>query len=334
MPDQSRRSLRRGPAAVVLATLIGVLTAVFAPVAAHAAGYQFWGYYQQSDGAWGFAAEGAGTTVPEDGAVEGWRFAVAADDDTRFPRAAPAFEEVCGDAPEAADGEKRVAVVVDFGRDVDAPEGETPPEPTAACVIAPEASTGQQLVTLLVEDVRTDSSGLICGLGGFPADGCGDPVADPTEEQLAADEPVDIAVGPPVGGGAAGEPTDEPTDEPETTEGDDTATEEDTPAETTGEATSEDATTEDGTETEDGATDEADDGTGAEDATETADTAGDPGEDSDGPTQDVAEDGDGGMPIWAWILIGVVVIGALLGAVVGATRRRDQERDAGVDQDI
>lgn len=332
MPKPSPRPRRR-PLGVVVAALVGLFTLVLAPVAAHAAGYQFWGYYQLTDGEWGFANEGAGTTVPEDGAVEGWRFAVAADDDTRFPRATPSFDDVCAAAPEAGEGEKRVAVVVDFGRDVDAPEGETPPEPTAACVTAPEASTGQQLVTLLVEDVRTDpSSGLICGLGGFPSAGCGDPVEEPTEDQLAPDEPIEIAVGAPVGGGT-GE-----TDGPETTGGED-ATDggddagEDTPAETT------DATTDDTDEAEEGATggEDATDGdeAGSEDAdTESGDVAGDPGDEGDGPTQDVAEDGNGGMPIWAWLLVGLVVIGALLGAVVGATRRRDQEREAGVDPDI
>lgn len=329
MPTPSPRPLRRGPAAFLVAAVLGLVTAVFAPVAAHAAGYQFWGYYQLSDGEWGFAQEGPATTVPEDGSVDGWRFAVAADDDTRVPRAVPTFDDVCGDAPAAGDGEKRVAVVVDFGRDVDAPEGETPPEPTAACVTAAADTSSQQLVTLLTEDVRTDTSGLICGLAGFPAQGCGDPVDEPTEEQLAPDEPVEIAVGAPVGGG---DTTGEPTDDPETTDGGDTTTEDDGPAETTEGAGAEETTgEEDGT---DGGTGGAEEGEGDGAATETADTAGDPGEDSEGPTQDVAEDGTGGMPIWAWLLIGLVVIGALLGAVVGATRRRDQERDAGVDQDI
>jgi cobalamin biosynthesis Mg chelatase CobN len=63
---------------------------------------------------------------------------------------------------------------------------------------------------------------------------------------------------------------------------------------------------------------------------ETGDTVGDPGEDTDGPTQDISDqEGEAGMPIWVWILVGVAVIGALLGALVGGTRRRDEERGPG-----
>src|SRR5690606_41548675 len=67
------------------ALALALATALVAPLAAHAAGFQFWGYYQLIDGEWGFATEGAGTTVPEDGSADGYRFPVSAGAAVRAP---------------------------------------------------------------------------------------------------------------------------------------------------------------------------------------------------------------------------------------------------------
>lgn len=185
----------------VAAVLAVLLTTALTALPAHAAGYRFWGYYEQVEGAWAFHDEGPAATVPEDGAVEGWRFALAEDGDTRFPRDTPSHADVCGGAA-VADGHKSVAVVVDHGRTVDAVAGETPPDPAAYCVVAAEDATGLELLETAVGEVRVDPSGLVCGVGGYPSAGCGDPVEEVPELALAPDPVVPIAVQDPVGGGA------------------------------------------------------------------------------------------------------------------------------------
>src|SRR6478672_1040314 len=108
------------PLAAVAALVLGLLTA--AP--AHAATFQFWGYYQLTDGAWVFAQKGSGETNPADGSVEGWRWAITDESGTppRTPRVTPTFGQVC-DATDAQSGMKRVAVVLDYGRAVDGRRG-------------------------------------------------------------------------------------------------------------------------------------------------------------------------------------------------------------------
>ncbi|WP_153398235.1 SCO2322 family protein [Ornithinicoccus halotolerans] len=189
-----------------------------------APGFRFWGYYQLQDGEWAFATEGAHASTPEDGSVEGWRFAVTAEDDVRFPRATPAFEELCLDQPEAAEGDKRVGVVVDPGRDVDAPEGEQRGEPSGYCAVVPADATGLEVLQAAVGEVRTDADGgMVCGVAGYPESGCGEPVAEVTEEQQQPDEPVEL---PAVAGGGTQEA--EPGATTEAPAGDDAGTPEQT----------------------------------------------------------------------------------------------------------
>src|SRR5690606_1389629 len=267
---------------------LALATALVAPLAAHAAGFQFWGYYQLIDGEWGFATEGAGTTVPEDGSVDGYRFAVSAGDDVRVPRDVLEFDEVCAETP-AEDGMKRVGLVLDPGRDVDAPEGVTPPQPAATCGLAEPDATSQEILVQVVEDLRTDDSGLICGIAGYPEEGCGEPVPEPTEEQLAEDEPIEIAIAAPgTDIGDVMNPTEEPTATEEPTE----------EATTTDEATEE--ATEEATTSEETTSDET--------ATEEATTEDEPDEAVD---EEPADESDEGIPPWAWV-VGVVLLLGLL----------------------
>src|SRR6476661_2836035 len=101
------------PLAAVAALALGLLTAV----PAQAATFQYWGYYQLTNGAWVCAQKGSGETNPADGAVEGWRWAITEESGTppRTPRVTPTFEQACAGA-DAQSGKKRVAVVLDFGR--------------------------------------------------------------------------------------------------------------------------------------------------------------------------------------------------------------------------
>lgn len=181
------RSVRRIGA---LAVLLGLLAALLLPAgAASAAAYRYWGYYQLSGNTWSFATKGADQTVPVDGSVEGWRFAIGTEDVSRFPRATPTFAEICGDT-KAGTGEKRVAVVVDYGRAADTADNSQPPAAVGRCAVVTGTATGLEVLSKVAE-VRTDK-GLICGIDGFPATGCGDEVKTVSAEAKAADTPVTL----------------------------------------------------------------------------------------------------------------------------------------------
>jgi hypothetical protein len=163
---------------LLVAALLALLTVpLLAATPAQAASYRYWGYYHgASKGAWAFASTGADAVKPADGAVEGWRFAISGDADARFPRTAAAFDTACANTAAVA-GKKRVAVYIDFGIAVEAPTGSTPPQPAAACAVVPTAATGAQVLAA-VEKVRA-AKGLVCGIGGYPATGCGGEVKKP-----------------------------------------------------------------------------------------------------------------------------------------------------------
>lgn len=159
--------------------------------AAEATAYRFWGYYELKGTTWAFAPQGPEATKPADGAVEGWRFAVADESETRAPRVSPTFEEVCG-ATKTSAGNKRVAVVVDFGRAADGEDGSAePPAPTATCAAVREAASGAEVLAN-VAAVRTQT-GLVCAVAGYPATGCGGQVKAVSEAAAAPDTPVTLA---------------------------------------------------------------------------------------------------------------------------------------------
>jgi LPXTG-motif cell wall-anchored protein len=181
-----RRRTLRWPGALFVAFLALVLGPAHSAAAAN---YQYWGFWQVANGAWTFAQAGPGQTQPADGAVEGWRFAVDDGAGTRMPRATPTFSQVCGSTPPAV-GKKRVAVVIDSGRDVDG-DGKTPaPAPRAACAAVPTAATSSDVLAA-VATVRVEKS-LVCAINAYPASGCGGEVATLTDAQKAADTPVTL----------------------------------------------------------------------------------------------------------------------------------------------
>ena len=96
------------------------------------------------------------------------------------------------DATDAQFGMKRVAVVLDYGRAVDGDGSSTPPDVAAECAVVPTAATGAEVLAA-VAAVRNGTTGLVCGINGYPATGCGGAVASLTEEQKAADTPVTLA---------------------------------------------------------------------------------------------------------------------------------------------
>ena len=192
----SRTTVRPAPAALslvlaVLAILAAVVAAVVVPASsASAAAYRYWGYYQLQGSSWAFATTGPDQVTPADGAVEGWRFAVAGETDTRMPRATATFDQLCGATPAEA-GRKRVGVVIDYGRAADTEDGAQPPAPVGRCAVVATAATGAEVLAA-VAGVRAEK-GLVCAIDDHPATGCGGEVKDVGAEAQAADTPVALA---------------------------------------------------------------------------------------------------------------------------------------------
>lgn len=177
--------MRRVLASSTAAIAAVLLAAPASPVAAETA-YRYWSYWLEQDGAWVFAQEGPATRLPDDGAVEGWRFAVSTQSgDASLTPAMPAgnaFDAACAATPATADT-KRIAVIVDFGTSADARDGDTPPATVSACAaVAPDATSIQALSSAF--DLRIED-GLICGINGYPSQGCAE-VVETTDAMAAA----------------------------------------------------------------------------------------------------------------------------------------------------
>ncbi|WP_442809402.1 SCO2322 family protein [Streptomyces sp. NBC_01335] len=168
--------LRRAAALVALTALAAVVTLCVAGTA-QAAGYRYWSFWEGDGSRWAYATQGPSLVRPEDGAVQGFRFAVSEDSgDAARPRRTPDFAAVCGDTP-AKDGSKRVALVIDPGTAADAPAGEQPPALRTACArVAPDASTAEALASV-AKPLRYDSAALLCAISGYPETGCGEQIS-------------------------------------------------------------------------------------------------------------------------------------------------------------
>ncbi len=158
-----------------------------------AKGYTYWGYFtwNEKTAAWDYMPVGANDTkqLPADGDVYGFRWALAVKD-PRLPRADGDFEAICG-SEQADDNKKQIALVLDYGSEADAEEGDQAPAPRGVCAVVDEKFTVQQAL-LTVAAVRTGNGGLICGIDDYPSKGCGDTLTDVQEPP--ADEPVTLAL--------------------------------------------------------------------------------------------------------------------------------------------
>ncbi|MEU3652901.1 SCO2322 family protein [Streptomyces sp. NPDC032161] len=182
-----------GAAAALLTVLSAVLLAVLGAGEAQAAGYRYWSFWEGSGEGWAYATQGPALVRPDDGAVQGFRFAVSEDSqDAARPRHAPGFAKICADTP-AEKGSKRVALVIDPGTAADAPDGRTPPALRTACaVVAPDASTAEALAAV-AKPLRYDGNALLCAISGYPASGCGEQVSGDGHEKPAASAPATSA---------------------------------------------------------------------------------------------------------------------------------------------
>lgn len=169
------------------AFLISILTVftsvVFIPQSQAAEkGWRYWGYFQAAPGATKWTAAMTGPSVDiADGAVEGWSFVFSSDDvPSLSPQVKPDFARICAGVKSDKDT-KRIGVVIDYGSKAWAPKGESPKKTITICVRTAKTSLGIDVLGQVTK-IRAASSGLICGLGGYPAKECG--VEIPTPKAL------------------------------------------------------------------------------------------------------------------------------------------------------
>ncbi|MGW0737922.1 SCO2322 family protein [Streptomyces sp. NPDC002851] len=215
--DRTRTA--RARAVAVQAALCAVLFGLLAAAPAQAAGYRYWSFWLRSapesngaGGPWSYASEGPSTARPEDGAVAGFRFSVSPESgyarNAAKPRGDADFQKICADTP-TEEGEKRVAVVVDFGTAKDAPKGETPPAPRTACAHVREDATAAEALAAVAKPLRYDSNALLCAIADYPKSGCAEQVESDTasgsgDATEARDEADDKSAGGPSVGLIAG----------------------------------------------------------------------------------------------------------------------------------
>lgn len=191
-PSREDRAVRVRRWFLALAAAVITLPALVAvAVPAQADMYRYWSFWQSNGSEWVFVQTAPTEVVPANGEVNGWRFGVGGTDGdtTRPPRSTASYSEICGTDP-APEGQKKVAEIIDTGTPEDAPEGSTPPEPVAVCATVPNEANAVQTLQA-VADVRLDQ-GLLCGIFGYPASGCGDVVAGMTT--LPSDSPTEFAL--------------------------------------------------------------------------------------------------------------------------------------------
>ncbi|WP_327711348.1 SCO2322 family protein [Streptomyces sp. NBC_00464] len=181
--------------ATALLVVLGAVLAVLGTGTAQAAGYRYWSFWEGSGSGWAYATQGPSLVRPDDGSVQGFRFAVSADSqDAAKPRSSPDFAEICADTP-AEGGTKRVALVIDPGTAADAPDGETPPALRTACAqVAQDASSAEALASV-AKPLRYGSDALLCAISGYPASGCGEQVAQGHGETATADASAPTSAG-------------------------------------------------------------------------------------------------------------------------------------------
>jgi hypothetical protein len=166
---------------IVLALSTLLLSAL--PSSAQAAdnGYRYWGYFQAAPGetAWSEAMTGPTTVVP-DGSVEGWVFTFSGGSvpQAARPMFAPNFSRLCGRAKFKSATQKRVGVVVDFGKAVLRPKGESIPHFVSKCVVIEKSALGSDILAKVV-NIRFAASGFICAFNSYPAKECGAEIPTP-----------------------------------------------------------------------------------------------------------------------------------------------------------
>jgi len=166
----------------LLLSIILLFTSALVLPSAHAAskGWRYWGYFQAAPGksTWTAAMTGPAVDVA-DGSVEGWSFVFSSDDiPSKAPSIKPNFKTICK-STKADPDTKRVGLVIEYGSSLYAPAGEKIKKTVVACVRLAKESLGIDVLGQVAK-LRASSSGLICGINGFPAKECGVEINTPT----------------------------------------------------------------------------------------------------------------------------------------------------------
>jgi hypothetical protein len=166
----------------IVLSIILLATSMTPPAQAAEKGWRYWGYFQTAPGKTSWTAAMTGPTVDiADGSVEGWSFVFSSDDIPSVePRVRPDFTKICAGV-KADKQSKRIAVVIDFGSSSYSPKCEKVRKTITTCVRTAKKSQGIDVLGQVTK-VRASSSGLICGLAGYPAKECG--VEIPTPKTL------------------------------------------------------------------------------------------------------------------------------------------------------
>jgi hypothetical protein len=161
-------------ATLLLLAAVALCATAAGPAAA--TGYRYWSFWERDGARWTYATQGPSTARPADGSVEGFRFAVSEDSaDASQPRGTADFGTICAGTA-AVGGRKRVGLVVDFGTTADAPPGAKPPARRTACAVVPEDATTAEALATVAKPLRYDTNALLCAIGGYPEQGCGEKV--------------------------------------------------------------------------------------------------------------------------------------------------------------
>ncbi|MGW5635547.1 SCO2322 family protein [Streptomyces sp. NPDC003832] len=180
----------RRACALLLAALV-----VWTAAPAQAATYRYWSFWDRDGSSWTYATQGPSMAVPSDGDVQGFRFTLSEDSSKAAqPRGAADFDVICARTP-ARDGEKRVALVIDFGTKADSPSGETPPRPRTLCARLAEDATTAEALAQVAKPLRYDSNALLCAIDGYPAQGCGEQIAKSPDDKGRGEDDGDPALG-------------------------------------------------------------------------------------------------------------------------------------------
>lgn len=165
----------------VVATVLAIAISqtILFPANAAGKGYRYWSYYHSDQKSLTWVASQTGAAVDvAGGEVEGWVFTFDGDDvPSTPPSIKPDFAKICG-SKKAPNGKKKVGLIIDFGKRVYAPQGEKIPATITRCVITSTKSQGIDILAQAVA-VRSDSSGFVCGLKGYPAKECGVEIETP-----------------------------------------------------------------------------------------------------------------------------------------------------------
>ncbi|MEU6081042.1 SCO2322 family protein [Streptomyces sp. NPDC047108] len=179
-PRAARRAAARFTTVATAAVVALASTAllVFGSGTAYAgSGYRYWSFWERDGARWTYATQGPATLRPEDGDVLGFRFSVSENSaDGAKPRGRAEFGAICSDTP-AESGTKRVALLIDFGTDGDAPGGETPPAGRTECARVPEDASSAEALAAVAKPLRYDSAAILCAIAGYPERGCAEQVS-------------------------------------------------------------------------------------------------------------------------------------------------------------